>query len=93
MGVFLTATAVRDAAAEEVAAVVESWCSEHFIVCTDATGRDVPHSTRVDVFAPADGWTIVLWPGHFLAFAEVAEDLSAALATVASGVDVYDSDC
>ena len=93
MGVFLTVTAVRDATAEEVAAVVESWCSDHFIVCSDATGRDVPDANSIGIFAPVDGWTIVLWPGYFVPFAEVAEHLSAALATVASGVDVYDSDC
>lgn len=93
MGLFLAATAVRGATAEEAAAVVESWCSDHFIVCSEATGRDVPARNRIDVFTSVDGWTIVLWPGYFLPYVEVAEHLSVALATVTCGVHVYDSDC
>ncbi len=93
MGLFLAATAVRHAAADEVAAVVESWCSDHFVVCTEATGREAPTRDTIDVFTAAGGWTTVLWPGSFMPYVEVAEHLSTALATITAGVSVYDSDC
>jgi hypothetical protein len=93
MGLFLSATAVRHAPADDVAKVVESWCSDHFVVCTEATGRDVPSGSKIDVHAPIEGWTTVLWPLYFIPYVEVAEHLSATLGTTVSAVNVYDSDC
>jgi hypothetical protein len=94
MGLFLVATALRDVRVDDVAAQIESWCSGHFIVCSDATGNDALHPRdRIDIFEPIQDWTMVLWPWNFLPYAEVAEHLSAKLGTVVSAVSVYDSDC
>jgi hypothetical protein len=53
----------------------------------------VPPRDRIDVYAPVDGWTTVLWPGHFIPYADAAERLSATLGAVVAAVHAYDSDC
>jgi hypothetical protein len=94
MGLFLVATALRDVRVEDVAAVVEGWCSDHFVVCSDAIGNGTADQrNRIEIFAPIRGWTMVMWPSYFLPYVEVAEHLSGSLGTVVSAVSVYDSDC
>lgn len=93
MGLFVVVAAVRDVAVDDVATAVEAWCSDHFVVCSEATGRDVEHANRIDVVAPVDGWTVVSLPGYFIPYEEIATHLSAELSAVVSTVSVYDSDC
>lgn len=94
MGLFLAATAVRDASVVDVAAEIGAWCSDHFVVCSRTADPDAaPPEVRIDVVEPIQGWTMVMWPWNFLSYEEVAEHLSATLDTVVSAVSVYDSDC
>lgn len=94
MGLFLSATAVRDVAVDDLIAPIESWFSDHFVTCSVATTIDpVPVPERAAIFKPIDGWTIVLWPSNFLSEEEVGQHLSDVLSTVVSAVRVYDSDC
>jgi hypothetical protein len=60
MGLFLSTTAVRDVAVDELIGPIESWRSDHFVACSVAGGNDLaPHRDRVDAFTPIDGWTLV----------------------------------
>ncbi|MEO5664435.1 MAG: hypothetical protein ABIR39_14235 [Nocardioides sp.] len=93
MGLFVAMAAVRDVAVRDVATAVEAWCSDRFVVCSDATGSDVESSNRIDVMEPVDGWTVVALPGYFIPYEEIATHLSAELGAVASAVAVSDSDC
>lgn len=93
MGLFVVMAAVRNVAVRDVATAVEAWCSDHFVVCSDATGSDVESANRINVLAPVDGWTVVSLPGYFIPLEEIAAHLSAELGTVVSAVSVYDSDC
>lgn len=93
MGLFVAMAAARDVAVHDAATAIEAWCSDHFVVCSDATGSDVDSSNRIDVLAPVDGWTIVSLPRFFIPLEEIATHLSAVLGAVVSAVSVHDSDC
>ncbi len=93
MGLFVVMAAVRDVAVDDVVTVIEAWCSDHFVVCSDATGSDVASSNRIDVAEPVNGWTVVSFPGYFIPYEEIATHLSAKLDAAVSAISVYDSDC
>jgi hypothetical protein len=89
MGLFLAATAIRDRDVDLVTAALEQFLAGHG--CSTDEG---PRSEdEIRLFAPVDGWTVVLWPPYFLGPDSVAaRELSGALDTVVSTVHIYDSD-
>lgn len=95
MGLFLTATAVRDVAPDQLAATITDWCASHYVVCEQVEdGDQVPQHERVVVHQPLDRWTTVLWPTYFgLHDLVAAEHLARTLDTVVDTAGVYDSDC
>jgi len=89
MGLFLAASAFRDRDVDQVTAALEGFLAEHGW-STDEGPRP---EDEVRLFAPVDGWTVVLWPPYFIGPDSVAaRELSSALDTVASTVHIYDSD-
>jgi hypothetical protein len=96
VGLFLTATAVRDVAPERLAAAITDWCAGHFVVCeqVECSSAQVPWHERVQVHQPRDGWTCVVWPTYFgLHDLVAAEHLARTLGTVVETAGVHDSDC
>lgn len=93
MGIFLAATALRDVIVRELVPEIQAWFDDRFIVCTEAPGVERSSGTNtVVVFEPHNGWTTTIWPSYFGFHSEMAGFLSARLRTVASSIDVYDSD-
>jgi hypothetical protein len=89
MGLFLAASAFRDRDVDQVTAAIEQFLADHGW----STDGDPRSEDEVRLFAPVDGWTVVLWPPYFNGHDSVAaRELSAALGTVASTVHIYDSD-
>jgi hypothetical protein len=65
MGDFLAATAIRGASVAEVVQAISQYLPAHdvkFDLLTDVTS---PSATDARVFAPENGWTVVLWPAYF----------------------------
>lgn len=94
VGMFLTTTALRDVTVRELVPEIEAWFDDHFIVCMEVSGVELPSAMNyVGVYAPHNGWTTVVWPTYFGGLhSEMAGHLSSRLRTVASSVEVYHSE-
>lgn len=94
MGAFLAVSAFRGVSADDVADEITAWFESHFVVCTDTPrAADLDPGVTVQVFAPHEGWTSVLWPVYFnIHDIAAAEHLSRSMDAVACTVGVYDSD-
>jgi hypothetical protein len=56
------------------------------------TEGDDEQRTMARIWAPVNGWTVVIWPNWFTDLKIVSPKLSADLGTLASAIDVYDGD-
>jgi hypothetical protein len=93
VGIFLATTALRDVSVRKLVPEIEGWFDDRFIVCTKVSGVELPSARDyLAVFEPHNGWTTVVWPRFFGNHSEIAEHLSSRLRTVASSVEVYDSE-
>lgn len=86
MGEFVQATALRTSDLD----AVEEAVLRHGRV-KDSAGDDDRQMTA-DIWAPVNGWTVVIWPRWFTDLDLVSPKLSADLGTLASTIDVYDGD-
>jgi hypothetical protein len=84
VGEFVAATALRtsDLDAVQAAAVRHGRVRD----------TDDERLTTVGIWAPVNGWTVVIWPNWFSDLNVVSPKLSADLGTLASAIDVYDGD-
>jgi hypothetical protein len=56
------------------------------------TAGDEEARTTAGIWAPVNGWTVVIWPNWFTDLDAVSPKLSADLGTLVSAIDVYDGD-
>lgn len=92
MGYFLAVSAFRGLAPTELATAVCEYAREHDVGGELGDGEPGDPSTAV-VYAPKDGWTVVLWPPYFNVHdVPLCSALSGTLGVVASTVHVVDDD-
>lgn len=89
MGLFLAASAFRDSDVDPVTMALERFLADHDWSSDD----EARPADEVCLFAPVDGWTVVLWPPYFNGHdAVAARHISHTLGTLASTVHIYDGD-
>jgi hypothetical protein len=94
MGYFLAVSAFRAVGEDEVVGAITALLARHSVQVRPVD-RGEPDQPSLDfkVFAPAGGWTVVLWPAYFnIHDVPVCAALSEALGGVVSTVHTYDSD-
>jgi hypothetical protein len=90
MGEFVAASAFQTDRVDQVQEAVEGFFAEHQWPA-HRTGLGTAASDDVLIFAPVNGWTVVLWPTYF-SDVPAAEFVSRALGVLASSAHIYDGD-
>lgn len=93
MGEFLAASAFRTRDAEALCAAVARYFSDNGHLAQRVEPAD-PQDLSADdtvVHDPVENWTVVTWP-RYLHDGPAVESITAALATTASSIRVYDGD-
>jgi hypothetical protein len=94
MGHFLAVTGFRSESVTDVAAAITDYLSS-FGVPSESVPAGSPLNDRRDaeIYAPVNGWTVVLWPQYFnIHDFPLARAVAAARSWLVSTVHVYDSD-
>jgi hypothetical protein len=95
VGYFLAVSAFQDLPVDQLAQAIQHYAAKFGVACEMFNPDQAEPSPRTDatVFAPTDGWTIVLWPEYFnIHDFPTCETLSEQLSTLVSTVNVYDGD-
>ncbi|WP_089245901.1 hypothetical protein [Asanoa hainanensis] len=90
MGEFVATSAFRTDNADQVLASVERYVRAHGW-STTSVGESYDYENDVLQFAPAGGWSVVLWPTYF-SDVPAARFVSDELGVVASTVHIHDGD-
>ena len=94
MGLFLAVAAVRSESTSEIVQAI-SQCMQSYDVKHEVLPGSTPlnDATDAQVFAPVNGWTVVLWPNYFnIHDFPVAKSIASAQPWLISAVHVYDGD-
>src|ERR1051326_1003591 len=91
MGLFLSVSAVQDRTVDGAAPAIIAYAASNGV---NATLTDETYDEDTDLsVAYENGWTVVLWPNHFVGYTESSgRVLSQSLQTLVSNVDIYDGD-
>ncbi|MFO0598580.1 MAG: hypothetical protein U0228_24955 [Myxococcaceae bacterium] len=89
MGHFLAVSAFKDTTPEALESAIIDWAGQYKVVAKPL----VTGTRSLSIYAPRNGWTVVLWPPYFnILDVKACQALSAKLATTASTLHVYDDD-
>ena len=93
MGYFLAVTAFRSDSVADVSAAISDYLTGHG-VSVETISSGPPDSGRdAQIYAPTNGWTVVLWPAYFnLHDFPLARSVAAARNWLVSTVHVYDDE-
>jgi hypothetical protein len=94
MGHFLAVTALRSESVPEVVQAISRYLQSHDTKHEVLPGATPPdEATDALVFAPAGGWTVVLWPNYFnIHDFPLARAIASDQPWLVSSVHVYDGD-
>ena len=91
MGYFLAVSAFRDQSIESVASHTISYASKFGAACKSVGPGKMDERLDTIIFAPQNGWTVVLWPQYFNVHdIELCRSLSQEMPSLVSTVHVYD---
>lgn len=93
MGLFLAASAFKDASLDAVFQATQDYMKSHSVECSEVPRRETETAEDAYFFDPMQGWAVVLLPAYFCGNdVPYAQALSRVLETKASTVHVYDDD-
>ena len=93
MGYFLAVSAFKNQPVEAVAKCTASYTGKHGVGCKPKSDGQTNLNPKTDaaIYAPANGWTVVLWPAYFnIHDIEACRALSEQMQAVVATVHVYD---
>ncbi len=93
MGHFLAVSAFKNQTVEVVASSIAAYAGEYGVTCDLNPDSNYNSKTDATIFAPDNGWTIVLWPEYFnIHNIEVCRELSLRMHCIVSTIHVYADD-
>ncbi|MEV6243064.1 hypothetical protein [Lentzea sp. NPDC051838] len=91
MGEFVAASAFKTADVIAVVAAVSGFVAAHSSPAARVEAAEPVTADEVQIYPPANGWTVVLWPNYFIEVA-AAEHMSRELGVLTSTARIYDGD-
>src|SRR5262245_40098153 len=95
MGQFFAVSAIRDSCVDGVAEAVVQYAIQHNVEVgvSDPPADEAKPSRDALIFAPVNGWSVIVWPEYFNIHDFAAcQALSQNLKTIVCAAHVYDGD-
>jgi hypothetical protein len=92
MGLFLALTALPVEDVDAIADAIVRYAGKHNVSTSMITAEEARQVIAAAVYAPRNGWSVVIWPTRFTGLPAVSRWLSQELDVPASAVSVYDGD-
>ena len=93
MGNFLAVTAFRSDSVADVSAAISEYLIGHGVSVESVSSGSPDEGRDAQIYAPANGWTVVLWPEYFNLYDfPLASSVATARIWLISTIHVYDDE-